>query len=156
MEHIMKKMFYLLAAGAISIAPAMTLAGPGGHGGGMGHGAAMGQGGGLNRGSAMGASSMGHGKSMGLSGTNQATTHSSMGSTNGAGWDHMNGPTHATGQPGVECEDGVPPGNASSARGSAFNEEGVAHSHYAGEQPQNSRNTASSSQYDTACLRSHH
>ena len=34
----MKKMFYLLAAGAISIAPAMTLAGPGGHGGGMGHG----------------------------------------------------------------------------------------------------------------------
>jgi hypothetical protein len=52
----------------------------------------------------------------------------------------------------VECEDGVAPGRASSARGSAFNEEGVAHKHYAGEQPQNSRNTASVSQYDTACL----
>ena len=140
----MKKMLYLLAAGAISIAPAMTLAGPGGHGGGAGHGAgSMGQG-------------MGMGNTNRLSSGGQPTTHTSQGSTNGKGWDHMNGPTHPTGQPGVECEDGVPPGNASSARGSAFNEDGVAHSHYAGEQPQNSRNTASSSQYDTACLRSHH
>jgi hypothetical protein len=38
-----------------------------------------------------------------------------------------------TGQPGVECED-VRPGNASSARGSAFNGEGIAGDHYAGEQ----------------------
>jgi hypothetical protein len=38
------------------------------------------------------------------------------------------------------------------ARGSAFNEDGIGHSVYAGELPQNSRNTASVSQYDTACL----
>lgn len=146
------KMTYLLAAGAIAVAPAMTLAGPGGHAGGMGTGATMSQG------RMGGGASMGHGSSLGSSGlsrTSQATTRTSQGSTNGRGWDHMNGPA-TTGQPGVECEDGVPPGNASSARGSAFNEDGVAHQHYAGEQPQNSRNTASSSQYDTACLRSHH
>ena len=140
----MKRFVYLLAAGSIGLSPSMMLAKPGG--GGQGHGATMGQG-----------ASMGHGGSMarGLGRTNQAATHSSMGSTNGKGWDHMNGPA-STGQPGVECEDGVPPGRASSARGSAFNEDGIAHSHYAGEQPQNSRNTASSSQYDTACLRPQH
>jgi hypothetical protein len=74
-----------------------------------------------------------------------------MGSTtHGTGWDHMNGPT-STGQPGFECED-VRPGQAASAPGSAFNVEGRAGTRYAGEQPQNSRNTASISQYDTACL----
>jgi len=146
----MKRFFYLLAAGSIALSPSMMLAKPGGGGGGMGHGATMGHGAGMSHGS-----SIGHGSSMGLGSTSQASTHTSMGSTNGQGWDHMNGPA-STGQPGVECEDGVPPGKASSARGSAFNEEGVAHSHYAGEQPQNSRNTASSSQYDTACLRPRH
>ena len=77
-----------------------------------------------------------------------------QGSTNGQGWNHLNGPS-STGQPGAECgEEDAPftPGNASSAPGSAFNEEGTAHGVYAGEQPQNSRNTASVSQYDTACL----
>ena len=76
-----------------------------------------------------------------------------QGSTNGAGWDHLI--VTDTGQPGVECgEDGADhfPGHASSAPGSAFNEDGIGHSVYAGEQPQNSRNTASVSQYDTACL----
>jgi hypothetical protein len=157
MELIMKKLIFLLAAGTIAIAPTMTLAGPGGgHGGGsMGTGATMGQGGGLGRGGMGSAGSMGQGSMHGLSSMGPSTTHTSQGSTNGKGWDHMNGPT-STGQPGVECEDGVPPGNSSSAHGSAFNEDGVAHQHYAGEQPQNSRNTASSSQYDTACLRSHH
>ena len=77
-------------------------------------------------------------------------THASRGSTNSVGWDHLNGPTQ-TGQPGVECEE-VTPGRAASAPGSAFNEEGTGHQHYAGEQPQNSRNTASVSQYDIACL----
>jgi hypothetical protein len=149
MELIMRKLFTLLAAGAITLSPSMILAKPGG-GGGMGHGASIGQG-----------AAMGHNGSMGLGSTNrmsrasQATTQTSQGSTNGKGWDHQNGPA-STGQPGVECEDGIPPGNASSARGSAFNEDGVAHEHYAGEQPQNSRNTASSSQYDTACLRPQH
>ena len=74
----------------------------------------------------------------------------SQGSTHGTGWDHMNGPS-STGQPGFECED-VRPGHASTAPGSAFNPDGNAGTRYAGEQPQNSRNTASISQYDTACL----
>ena len=44
----------------------------------------------------------------------------------------------------------VTPGHASSAPGSAFNEAGVAGTHYAGTQPQNSRNPKSVSQYDQA------
>jgi hypothetical protein len=79
-----------------------------------------------------------------------AAPGSSQGSTNGAGWDHLNGPD-TTGQPSFECEE-ARPGQASSAPGSAFNEDGHAGTVYAGEQPQNSRNTASVSQYDTACL----
>ena len=78
----------------------------------------------------------------------------SQGPTNGNGWDHLNGPD-TTGQPGAECgEEDAPftPGQSSEAPGSAFNEDGTAHGVYAGEQPQNSRNTASVSQYDTACL----
>ena len=55
------------------------------------------------------------------------------------------------GQPGQECED-VRPGHADSAPGSAFNEEGNAGTHYAGEQPQNSKNAHSVSQYDVACF----
>jgi len=42
------------------------------------------------------------------------------------------------------------------APGSAFNPDGVSGSKYAGEQPQNSRNTASVSQYDAACLHQNH
>jgi hypothetical protein len=56
------------------------------------------------------------------------------------------------GQPDVECEDfSSSPGHASDARGSAFAEDGVAGQHYAGEQPQNSQNSHSVSQYDVAC-----
>ena len=59
----------------------------------------------------------------------------------------------ATGQPNCSCESTPsPPGNASSAPGSAFNDSGVAGTHYAGEQPQNSKNPKSVSQYDTACF----
>jgi len=144
----MKTIFYLLSAGALAIAPAITLAAPGGgHGGGMGAGATMGQGG-MGRGG-----SMGMGGSMGNHGLSHsdATTHVSQGSTHGKGWDHMNGPDHATGQPGAECED-IRPGHASSAPGSAFNPDGKSGTHYAGEQPQNSRNSSSVSQYDVACL----
>jgi len=63
-------------------------------------------------------------------------------------------PQHATGQPGAECGDeDAPntPGNAASAPGSAFNPAGHAGTVYAGEQDQNSKNTASVSQYDVAC-----
>ena len=57
-----------------------------------------------------------------------------------------------TGQPNQSCE-AQPrrPGHASAAKGSAFNPDGVAGTHYAGEQPQNSKNPKSVSQYDVAC-----
>ena len=58
------------------------------------------------------------------------------------------------GQPDVECEDfSSSPGHASDARGSAFNEDGIAHQHYAGEQDQNDNNPHSVSQYDVACAK---
>ena len=117
----MNKSMLLMVAGSVAVSPSAILAKPG-HGGGAGQGATM----------------------------SQPTIHTSQGSTHGAGWDHMNGPSH-TGQPGVECEE-VRPGRASSAPGSAFNEDGKAGTRYAGEQPQNSRNTAAISQYDVACI----
>jgi hypothetical protein len=56
------------------------------------------------------------------------------------------------GQPGVECDDFAQrPGNAQLAPGSAFNPDGQAGTVYAGEQPQNSKNVHSVSQYDVAC-----
>ncbi len=64
------------------------------------------------------------------------------------------GPTH-TGQPNQSCGSTTAPntpGRAAQAPGSAFNPSGHAGTVYAGEQPQNSRNTASVSQYDAACL----
>ncbi len=64
-----------------------------------------------------------------------------------------NGPA-MTGQPKQSCGSASAPntpGNAANAPGSAFNPNGNAGSHYAGTQPQNSRNTASVSQYDAAC-----
>src|SRR3954469_25783840 len=59
-----------------------------------------------------------------------------------------------TGQPSQTCgSDTAPdtPGQSASAPGSAFNPDGNAGTHYAGEQPQNSHNTHSVSQYDVAC-----
>jgi hypothetical protein len=56
------------------------------------------------------------------------------------------------GQPSVECDDfSSTPGNSASARGSAFAEDGISGTVYAGEQPQNSVNVHSVSQYDVAC-----
>ena len=58
----------------------------------------------------------------------------------------------ATGQPNQSCEEQTTrPGQAQFAPGSAFNPNGTAGSHYAGEQPQNSKNPSSVSQYDVAC-----
>jgi hypothetical protein len=55
-------------------------------------------------------------------------------------------------QPGVDCADFTQvPGHSDTAPGSAFNEEGRAGTVYAGEQPQNSNNIHSVSQYDVAC-----
>ena len=80
------------------------------------------------------------------------------GQTNGKGWSHSNS-GNAYGQPNQDCEmivadGGSTPGNAASAPGggSPFTgETSNAGSHYAGSQPQNSRNSASVSQYDVAC-----
>jgi hypothetical protein len=56
------------------------------------------------------------------------------------------------GQPNQSCEDEpTTPGQSVNAPGSAFNPDGVAGTHYAGEQPQNSKNAHSVSQYDVAC-----
>jgi hypothetical protein len=57
------------------------------------------------------------------------------------------------GQPNQSCESTpTRPGNAISALGSAFNPGGKAGTVYAGEQPQNSQNPKSVSQYDVACF----
>jgi hypothetical protein len=54
------------------------------------------------------------------------------------------------------CETtGSPPGNSGTAPGSAFSG-GTADEKYAGTQPQNSRNIASTSQYDVACTKQPH
>lgn len=63
------------------------------------------------------------------------------------------GPAH-TGQPNQSCGSATAPntpGSAAAAPGSAFNPNGQAGTVYAGQQPQNSRNTASVSQYDVGC-----
>ncbi len=62
-----------------------------------------------------------------------------------------------TGQPNQSCEDTPnPPGNSSTAPGSAFNPNGKAGTVYAREQPQNLKNPKSVSQYDVACARPQH
>jgi hypothetical protein len=59
----------------------------------------------------------------------------------------------STGQPNQSCQSQPStPGNAATAPGSAFNTNGVAGTHYAGTQPQNSTNPKSVSQYDVACF----
>lgn len=65
-------------------------------------------------------------------------------------------PAHATGQPNQTCGSATAPqtpGQAAMAPGSAFNPDGKAGTVYAGQQPQNSRNSVSVSQYDVACSR---
>lgn len=62
--------------------------------------------------------------------------------------------TPTTGQSNQTCGSATAPttpGNAASAPGSAFNPGGKAGTVYAGQQPQNSTNPVSVSQYDVAC-----
>ncbi|WP_344699877.1 hypothetical protein [Sphingomonas limnosediminicola] len=129
-----RSLITVMVAGAFAVAPAITFAAPPG-GAPPGGGAAM------------------HGPT---STTTPTTTQSPTG--NGGGYNHLNSPQHATGQPMQSCETtGSPPGNSGTAPGSAFNQDGgTAGSKYAGEQPQNSRNTASVSQYDVACANQPH
>lgn len=59
------------------------------------------------------------------------------------------------GQPNQSCGSSnaqMTPGQSASASGSAFNPDGTAGSVYAGQQPQNSNNPNSASQYDVACF----
>ena len=63
-------------------------------------------------------------------------------------------PTGNNGQPNQSCQATTPPntpGNSVNAPGSAFNPNGQAGTVYAGQQPQNSQNPNSVSQYDVAC-----
>jgi hypothetical protein len=124
-----------MVAGVFMVAPAVTFAAPPG-GAPPGAGAAM------------------HGPNS----TTTTTTTTQSPTGNGGGYNHLNSPQHATGQPMQSCETtGSPPGNSGTAPGSAFNQDGgTAGSKYAGEQPQNSRNTASVSQYDVACANQPH
>ena len=68
--------------------------------------------------------------------------------------------TGTTGQPnqtiGTPQTGDATPGNAASAPGSAFNPDGNAGAHYAGTQPQNSKNPKSVSQYDVAGFQQSH
>ena len=126
--HTMKIHLTLLAAGAIIFATSLATASP--PSGGMVGGHAP---------------------------TTTMTTTTPPTSGNGGGYNHMNSPAHVTGQPSQSCQTtGSTPGNAGAAPGSAFNPSGTAGSNYAGTQPQNSRNTASVSQYDVACANQPH
>jgi hypothetical protein len=68
--------------------------------------------------------------------------------------------TGTTGQPsqtiGTPQTGDATPGHAASAPGSAFNPDGNAGTHYAGTQPQNSKNSKSVSQYDVAGFQQSH
>ena len=68
--------------------------------------------------------------------------------------------TGSTGQPsqtiGSLQTGSATPGHAASAPGSAFNPSGNAGTHYAGQQPQNSKNPKSVAQYDVAGFQQSH
>lgn len=116
----MKVTIGLLAAGAMSLAPAVTNAAPP---------------------------------------TPSPTTAPGQGQYNGQGYNHTNS-GQAKGQPNQSCETaGTTPGNAGSAPGGGspfVGDSSNSGSHYAGSQKQNSRNTASVSQYDVACANQPH
>lgn len=82
-----------------------------------------------------------------------AQTAPGQGQYHGQGYNHFH--DVSTGQPGADCEEliaeglGAFPGQSGDNGHSAFG--GSAGDRYAGSQPQNSRNSASVSQYDVAC-----
>jgi hypothetical protein len=92
--------------------------------------------------------------------TPSPTTAPGNGQVNGQGYNHMHTQAQAKGQPNQDCEAlGTTPGNSASAPGggSPFSGAGsTGGSHYAGSQQQNSRNSASVSQYDVACANQPH
>lgn len=74
--------------------------------------------------------------------------------------DNVHTVTGTKGQPnqtiGSAQTGSVTPGRSSTAPGSAFNPDGNAGTHYAGTQPQNSKNPKSVSQYDQAGFQQSH
>lgn len=138
-----RNMSLLLAAGAIAVVPVAALAAPGGGGGAAMHGPMT------------SSPTMQRTMPATANTTHTATATPNSPTGNGGGYNHMNSPQHATGQPSQDCEaliasgTGSDPGNSASSGHSAFG--GSAGDVYAGSQPQNSRNTASVSQYDQAC-----
>lgn len=91
--------------------------------------------------------------------TPSPTTAPGQGQYRGEGYNHMNS-GQAKGQPNQSCQaSGNTPGNAANAPGggSPFTgDSSKAGSRYAGSQMQNSRNSASVSQYDVACANQPH
>lgn len=88
------------------------------------------------------------------------TTAPGNGQINGQGYNHMHTQAQAKGQPNQDCEAlGTTPGNTATSSGGGSPFGGSASkggSHYAGSQGQNSRNSASVSQYDVACANQPH
>jgi hypothetical protein len=131
----------LLVAGALILSPAAIVAHPGQGGGGPHAGTSMGATPNAGR-------------------VPSPDTAPGQGQFNGQGYNHMHTQAQAKGQPNQSCETlGTTPGNAASAPGggSPFSgEDSKGGSHYAGSQKQNSRNSASVSQYDVACANQPH
>ena len=92
--------------------------------------------------------------------TPSPATAPGMGQFHGQGYNHSHTQAQANGQPNQSCElIGNTPGNSATAPGggSPFSgEDSTGGSHYAGSQLQNSRNSASVSQYDVACANQPH
>ena len=91
------------------------------------------------------------GGGMGAAGMHSMTAPTNPNTRSGNAFGHP-------GSPNVSCQQiGVFPGNSANSPGAPFNEPtansagGNAGLHYAGNAPQNSKNTASVSQYDVAC-----
>ena len=91
--------------------------------------------------------------------TPSPTTAPGQGQYQGQGYNHTNS-GQAKGQPSQSCQaTGTTPGNAGSAPGGGspfVGSSSKSGAHYAGSQLQNSRNTASVSQYDVACANQPH
>ncbi len=90
----------------------------------------------------------------GASGTHMNGAASAMGTHTTTTTTAPTGTPKALGQPNQTCGSATAPttpGNAASARGSAFNPDGVSGKVYAGTQTNNTINSATNSQYDVAC-----
>jgi hypothetical protein len=92
-----------------------------------------------------------HGGASGMPGLSHPVTASPTSTSHTFNTSQTHTPV-AAGKPNQSCQaQPNTPGNAADAPGSAFNPSGNAGLHYAGQQPQNSRNPNSVAQYDVAC-----